>query len=36
VDVRTDGPTRLVLTGLPGPDRVHDLAAGRTRLRVGC
>ena len=36
VDARTDGPTRLVLTGLPGPDRVRDLTAGRTRLRLPC
>ncbi len=36
VVVRTDGPTTLHLTGLPGRDRAYELEAGRRTLRLRC
>lgn len=36
VVVRTDGPTRLLLTDLPGRDRAYRLEAGRSVIRVRC
>jgi hypothetical protein len=36
VVVRTDGPTTLRLTGLPGRDRTYPLDAGRRVLRLSC
>lgn len=36
VVVHTDGDTRLVLSGLPGDNRVYELGAGRHALRLPC